>query len=390
LKISSKRFETSVFGRVRAFPPALYLWRCPGRRAGLTVVYFVPPNARLRFLVHWTTAMKELQSAFFKSEPSGKLRRALNNNPDHIMPGTRDPVIFFIQEALISLKEATRAQFSGESNFFGPNTTTAILAFKKKFIAKGERLDNNPIVGTGTVELLDRLLLQNQSAPIEPPKPKPSKDILVHVVGADPRTPPAGQETDGGQAAVGIPSVAGFAKLVNNPNLVHKQFNGGLPRFGTDPKAKILKFVNDSVPAGNAPFRILLAGTSIGGRVVVDVAKDLSSQGRPLRYVGIADAAFDNSSDPLLKAKFDAAVSQNIFQSITNNVIPGDEFHGSVDGFKENRDIGGNPLFSSLKRELGNETNSKKKRTEIDFIHKTAVVSAYAEIRGNLVSILRK
>lgn len=335
--------------------------------------------------------MKELRSAFFRSEPSGRLRRCLNFNPDHIPPGTRDPVVFFIQEALVFLKEAAPNQFVGESNFFGPNTTAAVMAFKRKFIARGEPLDNNPIVGTGTVDLLDRLLERQQGGPLPPtPPPAEPKDILVHVVGADPTKAPAGKETDAGQALVGIPSVKGFAALVNNPNLVHKQWNGGHPRFSTDPKKDILAFIKNSLPGSGAPFRILIAGTSIGGRVVVDVAKDLTSQGTPIRYVGIADAAFDNFGDPLLRAKFDAQASQNIFQSITNDAIPGDEFHGSVDGFKENRDIGANPLFSALELELRNETNDKKKRTEVDFIHKTAVIAGYSEIRTNLVSILRK
>jgi hypothetical protein len=334
--------------------------------------------------------MKELRSAFFRSEPSGRLRRALNFDPDHIQPGLRDPVIFFIQEALVGLKEATSSQFAGETNFFGPHTVAAVLAFKRKFIAKGEPLNNDPIVGTGTTDLLDRLLLQKQGAPDVPPPAPVSKDILVHVVGADPTKAPAGKETTEGQALVGIPSVAAFARMVNNSHLVHKQWNGGSSRFNTDPKPDILKFINQNLPGNGQPFRILLGGTSIGGRVVVDVADALSKQGTPMRYVGIADAAFDNFGDPLLRARCDSQASQNIFQSLTNDAIPGDEFHGAVDGFKENRDIGSATLFSRLELELRNETNDKKKRTEVDFIHKTAVVAGYAEIRSNLVSILRK
>lgn len=332
--------------------------------------------------------MKELQSNFFRSEPSGRLRRCLNSDPDHIVPGTRHPVVFFIQEALVSLNEASSSDFAGESDFFGPKTTAAVSAFKRKFIARGERLDNNPIVGTGTVDLLDRLLARQQSGPVTPPKPAPEpKDILVEVVGAIPTKRPAGEETTAGQTAVGVLPIAQFARIVGNKNLVHKQWNGGHPKFGTDPKPKILEFINQSLPGGDLPFRILLAGTSIGGRVVVDVAKELTSQGKPLRYLGIGDAAFDSSSDPLLKAGVKASASQNIFQSITNDAIPGSEFHGAVNSFNDNRDLGQDRMFSKLKRDLA---DASSKEELVDFIHKTAVVAAYSEIRGNLTSILRK
>ena len=120
--------------------------------------------------------MKELTSPFFKTDTSGRLRKCLNFDPFHITPLTRDPVVFFIREALRVLDGVVIDSKVESLNFYGPLTAAAVKEYKRKrgIIRPGQPLDD--IVGTGTVDRMDQELAGKQQV-IPPPPPPPSDEF---------------------------------------------------------------------------------------------------------------------------------------------------------------------------------------------------------------------
>jgi hypothetical protein len=115
--------------------------------------------------------VKELTSAFFKSDKTGRLHKCLNFDPSHITPETRDPIVFYIQEALRVIDGFI---IQGENNYYGPKTAWAVREYKRRrgIQRPGQPLDN--IVGMWTIERMDKELAKiEHGGGVDPPKPSP-------------------------------------------------------------------------------------------------------------------------------------------------------------------------------------------------------------------------
>lgn len=231
-----------------------------------------------------------------------------------------------------------------------------------------------------------------------------TSDIVIHVLGQDPRSPTAGQriENSPGQTAVGVQSVADFNSQVETPDyvenhgrLIHEHFNGG--RNGTDPTDAVTDFITDEIgQLSSKNFRhLILIGMSSGGRNVLTIAQKLSTKGILISYFGSIDAAFDSVDDGARGSTVLATFSENFFQTLGNDLIPGDEFHGRAIGVMNNVPFDQDPEFQKEKESFDTKRKFLPKAAQgrvivgfRDKVHTMAVQKGYRTAKQRALNLL--
>jgi len=338
------------------------------------------------------------KSRLFSNNPDRRLVDAADHDPGHIMPGSSGDHVSLIQQALFNITGARIKTDELGRSYYGPSTAEAVASFKRNhkppILNYANQIDN--IVGIKTMRWLDEEQFNIEQK--NQPQATKLQDIVVHILGQDPSNKSvAGKKTDQGQTFVGVPPTAEFNQnvetaeyLAGHEPLIHQQWNGGLPQFGTDPTDEIVNFINaaagklDSRTLG----RVVLIGMSSGGRNAVTVAGKLAGRNL-LTYVAAIDAAFNNAADPARFVPVSAGRSENFFQTIGNDVLPGAEWHGSVAHFRQNIPFDSFPAFRALAEKLKLAVTGGQKVALVNTAHIVAVRHGYTLAKATALGILK-
>lgn len=292
------------------------------------------------------------------------------NDRDHFKRGEPDRVGRF--EAVSRIQRALAIlgfTITDPVGLYEGSTAQAVATFKRNHKPpilnfKGEIDD---IVGKKTIGFLDAEMLKRQPptpAPVVPPAPAPQLflDFVIRFRAGEQREPLAEIKTaeyDKKKATRILEAIRGDSTGPGDAALVTKVADA------IDTKLK---------ETGRQLGIICIFGNSNGGRNAVELAQELAKRKRPIKFVGLADAALNEGQGLLLNTPtiqaltgvptnvprwtpspaFTATVKQNFFQSVGNSAIrplrdprriiwdgrsravggiPG-EFHGQVDGFE--------------------------------------------------------
>lgn len=337
------------------------------------------------------------ESKFFGQKPMGELLGAANEDRFHITPGSSGDHVSKIQAALFAI---TSAQIDSDElgrSSYGKSTANAVASFKRTrtppILNYANQIDN--VVGIKTMRALDQEMKRIDGGLGKETNIK-AQDIVVHILGQNPTSGIAGKKTSEGQLFVGVPPTELFNKevqteayLAKHEPLIHQQWNGGLPQFNTDPTDEIVDFINKTV-AGLAPGtlgRVVLIGMSSGGRNAATVADKIKGR-RLFSYVAAIDAAFNDNSDPAIRSTVSAARSENFFQTVGNNVLPGDEFHTSIPGFQRNVRLDDFKSLEKLAAFLRTAATQRVKKGIVNQAHEIAVRHGYATAKMTALNIL--
>lgn len=336
-------------------------------------------------------------SKFFGEKPMNELLGAANEDPLHIMPGSSGDHVSKIQSALFSITSAKIDSDELGRSFYGKTTADAVANFKRTrtppILNFRNQIDN--IVGIKTMRALDQEMKRIDGGLGKETIIK-TQDIVIHILGQDPTSGVAGKKTSEGQVFIGVPPTELFNKEVEteaykktHERLIHQQWNGGLPQFKTDPTDEIVEFINKTV-AGLTPGtlgRLILIGMSSGGRNTATVADRIKGR-RLFSYVAAIDAAFNDNSDPAIKSTVSATRSETFFQTVGNDVIPGDEFHSSIPSFQRNVQLDNFKSLEKLKAFLRTAVTQRVKKGIVNQAHEIAVRHGYATAKMTALSIL--
>ncbi len=104
-----------------------------------------------------------LRSAMLRDDPA--LQACLIKDPAHIVPGARGAHVARIHKALMLLDRARIEVFELRSKLYGPSTTAAVLAYKRKrkIINPAYQTQADNIVGKMTIARLDEELFASDS-----------------------------------------------------------------------------------------------------------------------------------------------------------------------------------------------------------------------------------
>lgn len=259
----------------------------------------------------------------------------------HIKLGDSGPHVAKIQDALKQIREQglknplmpAPPQIADDPDLknkrYGKSTHDAVLKYKqdRSVINHSYQEKADPIVGQMTIRQLDE-----DMAFIEGRKrddAQPTQDFFIDIEGDA-----LGRGDDISETSAGFSEIVSAQKGYQEKHGKLKciTFHGG---FGTnDPFNRIItKFKSES--AGVKKFgRIIVSGTSIGGRNAMRVANRLALDGLSINLVALNDAAFDEN-DPMLNFPLQTTGERiSWFQSWSFTIDPSREFHGSPTTFK--------------------------------------------------------
>ncbi|MFO1163027.1 MAG: hypothetical protein U1E60_29615 [Reyranellaceae bacterium] len=337
------------------------------------------------------------ESKFFGEKPMQKLLGAANENPLHIVPGSSGDHVSKIQEALFQITSANIDADELGKSLYGTSTASAVANFKRtrKPPILNYKNEIDDIVGIKTMQALDQEMKRIDGG-LGKKTVVRTQDIVIHILGQDPTLPAAGKKTSAGQTFIGVPPTDIFNKnvetaayLEKHERLIHQQWNGGLPQFKNDPTAEIVEFINKTV-AGLAPGtlgRVILIGMSSGGRNVTTVCDQIKGR-RLFSYVAAIDAAFNDKSDPAIKSAVSATRSENFFQTVGNDILPGSEFHTSIPGFQQNIKLDNFPSLEKVAAFLRTAATHRVKEGLVNQAHEIAVRHGYASAKTTALALL--
>jgi hypothetical protein len=113
-----------------------------------------------------------------------KLQACLVSHAAHVVPGAKGDHVALIQSALVRLRALDEPDAKAEARFYGPKTTAAVLAYKRRFgiINRSYQSQADNIVGKMTIAHLDDAIVVLDGEPGMPRTPAPP--------GPHPKSPP--------------------------------------------------------------------------------------------------------------------------------------------------------------------------------------------------------
>jgi hypothetical protein len=168
------------------------------------------------------------------------------------------------------------------------------------------------------------------------------------------------------------------------------QFRGGFNQ--TEPAVRILDKFDRLRKDMKKLGRIIVLGTSVGGRSAIRVARGISSRGLSLAFVALNDGAFDEN-DELLRNPGTINCPQNLklsfFQTFGFTIDPSKEFHGNPVGFTP-RDITSSvaDIKQTFEATPSFLRTNKAKQGFADSAHLRATQTANPEIRATVNRLL--
>jgi hypothetical protein len=222
--------------------------------------------------------MATLKSEPFRGDPA--LEACATRDSAHITPGSAGPHVRKIQDALNRLEDAGIGSSEYEAARYGTATTLAVTAFKSKRRILNYAGQIDSIVGIKTIRALDEALLGLGRGLENALDTTPYVDVIVNFVGGSPRNgpddaifrlqKPAGYDARG-RRLVGL----GIGANVDLPNPVRSTVYA-------------IQTLQRTAPIG----LLCIRGSSLGGLYALELAEILTTQGMPIRFVSLQDAAF--------------------------------------------------------------------------------------------------
>lgn len=332
------------------------------------------------------------QSQYFAGD--SRLEKCANNPAYDIRTPQSGAHVAKIHSALNIIRDAVRnghslpappaiAQIEIANKNYSASTAKSIKQYKKdrNIINYAYQQDADDIIGVMTIRYLDEELAALEArhrAQIEP-----ARDFLIEIDG-DANL--SGQDISG-QPAAKITA----AKFNTIPNYLARHgeltvinFLGGFR--ATEPSLRILDKFDAARKNMKKIGRIIVIGTSVGGRSAIRVARGISARGFPITFLALNDGAFDED-DELLRnpgaINCPLPLKQSFFQSWSFTIDPGKEFHGTPQGFTP-RDLTEATKHIKLQWEKTPSFVRALKSTQVGFVnnaHNAAVFKAHPTIR---------
>jgi hypothetical protein len=275
-----------------------------------------------------------LVSKEFKDDD--KLKECAQKHSAHILQGARGEHVKKIQQALIELDGAKIDPKELASGSYGPSTARAVRAYKNgrkpPILGPGQRTADD-IVGIQTISRLDGELATRRGIPrlLEDDLVKP-RDIWITI--------------RGGGNARRTNELDAIALFFNTPEYL--ETHATLKIISWESTYAQRFFITDAIVAevrreralGSRIGRILIQGSSSGGKIAVLVTNALWSQlNQAAYYLCVADGAFDRN-DPLFTAPGTGVArcrrKENYYQAWSNSIDPTGETHEAMQGFHLN------------------------------------------------------
>jgi hypothetical protein len=133
---------------------------------------------------------------------------------------------------------------------------------------------------------------------------------------------------------------------------------------------------------------VILIGMSSGGRNAATVADQIKGR-RLFTYVAAIDAAFDDKSDPAINSGVSSTRSENFFQTVGNDIVPGEEFHSAIPSFQQNVKLDRFPSLEEVAAFLRRAAPNRVKQGLVDTAHEIAVRHGYASAKTTALTILK-
>lgn len=212
-----------------------------------------------------------------------RLEACANRDDAHVTPGSSGPHVRKIQDALNRVDDAGIGSDEYGASKYGPATTLAVTAFKssRRILNHSGQID--PIVGVKTIRALDQALLDLGRGLENALDTTPYVDVIVNFVGGSPRNGPS-------DAIARLRKPAGYDARGRR-----------LLGLGVGADVSLPSPVQSTLYAIQGLRRIAsigllcIRGSSLGGRYALELAEMLTTQGVPIRFVSLQDAAFSTA-----------------------------------------------------------------------------------------------
>lgn len=316
--------------------------------------------------------------------------------------------IFLIHKALNAWAETNAPELvlkSDDSEFaastFGKKTAKLVRKFKTTKRILNYKGEIDEVVGIKTVAALDKELPRRGAAPIDPPETKDTVDVIVKFVGVHGLV---GENLFRGDAVFKHDLCNDYEKKHPGRKLVRighttASIDGDAAHI-VDRIAKAVKFETGQGTAG----KIIIFGSSSGGRATLDLAVRLTRDEIPLEYVAPIDAAFFPNSPQLTNRPKElfghsdtvplfslpaikAEKKECFFQTLGNfakSTLHGRQFTSDMAGSEIHGNVTG---FTPMKRDEQVKAKVGFRATHDNFHEEIAAV-AVPEIQRKIVTIL--
>jgi hypothetical protein len=337
--------------------------------------------------------------------------------PGHRKVQNKESEVSTIQDMLrqIAVEDGGTPGLSVTGKIIGPNdpTVLAIRRFQKKqFGFEDGVVDPTALNPRAKTERRMHELLGSDNPPAPPVLPDGvTLDIVVRIMGQDPRSGFAGKPTAEGEGGVFIPNAGDFSAAVETPDykaenlrlvLINFFGGGGKANPTSDPTQTILDLILAQQVAAQTPGsvkigfrRMIIFGTSIGGRNCATLARRLVNEKINIDYLGLIDAAFDDENDPESRAPVVADQADNFFQAVSNELrgeFPEFEFHGSVTGCQDTKMEDSDNFYRTRKKRFDDERHVFRKKDAIlcfDDLHTKAVQDGHRIAQQKVLQLLK-
>ncbi len=225
--------------------------------------------------------MATLNSTQFRDDPA--LEACATRDAAHITPGSSGPHVRKIQDALNRVDDAGIGSDEYAAAKYGTATTLAVTAFKSKRRILNTAGQIDPIVGIKTIRALDQALLELGRGLENALDTTPYVDVIVNFVGGRTGNSPSD-------------ALARLRKPANYDARGRKLFGMGIgANVGlANPVQSTLYAIQRLRRL--APIGLLcIRGSSLGGRYALELAEMLTTQGMPISFVSLQDAAFSST-----------------------------------------------------------------------------------------------
>lgn len=225
--------------------------------------------------------MATLDSPQFKGDPA--LEACATRDASHVTPGSTGPHVRKIQDALNRIDNAGIGSDEYAAAKYGTATTLAVTAFKSKRRILNYAGQIDSIVGIKTIRALDQALLDLGRGLENALDTTPYVDVIVNFVGGRVGNSPS-------DATARLQKPANYDARGRTLFGMGVGADVGLP----NPVPSTLYAIQRLRRLASIGL-LCIRGSSLGGRYALELAEMLTTQGMPISFISLQDAAFSSA-----------------------------------------------------------------------------------------------